>query len=142
MAYELNLDMNWADSGVAKDFSVIAQGADGGEITITHCKGLLTASLPLIGGSTATVANTVGEISDACNSGTETGGNTGGNTGADNSDNGGTDTSNGNGDNDGNDDYDGNDDNGDNGDYDDNDGYDEWNYDEASDTWSYVGPEP
>ena len=126
MAYELNLDMNWADSGVAKDFSVIAQGADGGEITITHCKGLLTASLPLIGGSTATVANTVGEISDACNSGTETGGNTG----ADNSDNGGTDTSNDNGD------------DGGNGDDDGDDGYDEWNYDEASDTWSYVGPEP
>ena len=126
MAYELNLDMNWADSGVAKDFSVIAQGADGGEITITHCKGLLTASLPLIGGSAATVANTVGEISDACNSGTETGGNTG----ADNSDNGGTDTSNDNGD------------DGGNGDDDGDDGYDEWNYDEASDTWSYVGPEP
>ena len=43
---------------MAKDFSVIAQGADGGEITITHWKGLQTASLPLIGGSTPTVSNT------------------------------------------------------------------------------------
>ena len=61
MAYELNLDMHWVDPEVAKDFSVIAQGADGGEISITHWKGLQTASLPLIGGSTATVPNAAGD---------------------------------------------------------------------------------
>ena len=60
VAYELNLDMHWVDPEVAKDFSVIAQGADGGEISITHWKGLKTASLPLIGGSTATVPNKPG----------------------------------------------------------------------------------
>ena len=46
--YTVTFDMNWQDPEMAKDFSIIAQGVDGGEIEITHWKGLKSATLPLI----------------------------------------------------------------------------------------------
>ena len=46
--YELHMDMHWSDPETAKDFSIIAQGQDGGDIEITHWKGIKSATLPLI----------------------------------------------------------------------------------------------
>ena len=46
--YELHMDMHWSDPETAKDFSIIAQGQDGGDIEITHWKGIESATLPLI----------------------------------------------------------------------------------------------
>ena len=46
--YELHMDMHWSDPETAKDFSIIAQGQDGGDIEITHWKGLKTAKFPII----------------------------------------------------------------------------------------------
>ena len=42
------MDMHWEDPETAKDFSIIAQGAGGGDIEITHWKGQKTAKLPVI----------------------------------------------------------------------------------------------
>ena len=42
------MEMHWKDPETAKDFSIVAQGADGGEIEITHWKGQQSAVLPVI----------------------------------------------------------------------------------------------
>jgi hypothetical protein len=46
--YTLHVDMQWSAPEVPKDFSVVAQGAAGGDIEITHWKGLTTKQLPVI----------------------------------------------------------------------------------------------
>ena len=43
--YYLNADLHWDDDEVAKDFSVVAQGVGGGDIEITHWKGLQSKTL-------------------------------------------------------------------------------------------------
>ena len=48
VAYTMTVEMFWNDPEIAKDFSVLAQGASGGAIEITHWKGLKTAKLPVI----------------------------------------------------------------------------------------------
>ena len=42
------MDMHWQEPLVPKDFSIVAQGETGGDIEITHWKGLTTAELPHI----------------------------------------------------------------------------------------------
>ena len=48
-AYEIHLELDWSDPRMPKDISIIAQGVDGGDIEITHWKGIESAKLPLIG---------------------------------------------------------------------------------------------
>ena len=47
--YYLHAHMHWDDPELAKDFSVVAQGVLGGDISIKHWKDLQSKQLPVIG---------------------------------------------------------------------------------------------
>ena len=78
VTYKLDLDMHFEDPEVPKDFSVVAQGATGGAITITHWKGQKSAAWPVITkkGASSTTTDTTGGT--ATGGGATGGGATGG----------------------------------------------------------------